>query len=131
MFNSGVFGYVDVLNKAADNSWFRNEILTNNLANVDTPGYKRKDVSFEKFLHSALESPENPYSTLNQRVRHADLDTAHSLVYTDHSTLSYRLDGNNVDNETEQAELASNQLTYNALIDSMNNEFARIKMVLS
>lgn len=131
MFNSGVFGYVDVLNKAADNSWFRNEILTNNLANVDTPGYKRKDVSFEKFLHSALEAPDNPYSTLNQRVRHADLDTVHSLVYTDHSTLSYRLDGNNVDNETEQAELASNQLTYNALIDSMNNEFSRIKMVLS
>ena len=126
MFDSGAFGYVDVLNKAADNSWLRNEVLTNNIANVDTPGYKRKDVSFEKYLNSALEAPENPYSTLNQRVKHADLDTVHSQVYTDYSTLSYRSDRNNVDIETEQSELASNQLVYNALIDSMNNEFSRI-----
>ena len=33
MFDSGAFGYVDVLNKAADNSWLRNEVLTNNIAN--------------------------------------------------------------------------------------------------
>ena len=131
MFDSGAFGYVDVLNKAADNSWLRNEVLTNNIANVDTPGYKRKDVSFEKYLNSALEAPENPYSTLNQRVKHADLDTVHSQVYTDYSTLSYRSDRNNVDIETEQSELASNRLVYNALIDSMNNEFSRIKMVIS
>ena len=56
MFDSGAFGYVDVLNKAADNSWLRSEVLTNNIANVDTPGYKRKDVSFEKYLNSALEA---------------------------------------------------------------------------
>ena len=131
MFGSGAFGYVDILNKAADNSWLRNEVLSNNIANVDTPGYKRKDVSFEKCLNSALEAPENPYSTLNQRVKNADLSTVHSRVYTDYSTLSYRLDGNNVDIETEQVELASNQLTYNALIDSMSNEFSRIKAMLS
>lgn len=131
MFGSGAFGYVDILNKAADNSWLRNEVISNNIANNDTPGYKRKDVSFEIYLNSALESPEKPYSTLNQRVKNADLDIVHSQVYTDYSTLSYRLDGNNVDMETEQAELASNQLVYNALIDSMNNEFSRIKAVLS
>ncbi len=130
MFSSGVFGYVDVLEKAADNSWLRNEVLSNNIANNDTPGYKRKDVEFAKYLNSALESPMNPYSTLNQRVQHADLDLVRSDVYTDYSTLSYRLDGNNVDIETEEVELASNQLTYNAIIDSMNNEFSRIKMVL-
>ena len=50
MFDSGAFGYVDVLNKAADNSWLRNEVLTNNIANVDTPGYKRKDVSLKKMI---------------------------------------------------------------------------------
>jgi flagellar basal-body rod protein FlgB len=130
MFGSGAFAYVDVLNKAADNSWLRNEVLTNNIANADTPNYKRKDVSFEKYLNSALEAPENPYSTLNQRVKNADLSTVHSDVYTDYSTLSYRLDGNNVDMETEQVELASNQLTYDALIDSMSNEFTRIKTAL-
>ena len=50
--------------------------------------------------------------------------------YTDNSTLSYRLDGNNVDLSTENVELASEQLNYNGLIDSMNNEFTRFKAVL-
>ena len=130
MISSGAFGYVDVLTTAADNSWLRNEILTNNIANVDTPGYKRQDVQFETYLNSALESPANPYSTLNQRVKNADLSTVRSRVYTDNASLSYRLDGNNVDIETENVELASNQLTYNALIDSMNNEFSRMKSVI-
>jgi flagellar basal-body rod protein FlgB len=51
-------------------------------------------------------------------------------TYTDNSTLSYRLDGNNVDLSTENVELASEQLNYNGLIDSMNNEFTRFKAVL-
>ncbi len=51
-------------------------------------------------------------------------------TYTDNATLSYRLDGNNVDISTENAELAAEQINYNALIDSMNNEFSRFKMVL-
>lgn len=44
--------------------------------------------------------------------------------------MSYRMDGNNVDLSTENAELAAEQINYNALIDSMNNEFTRMKAVL-
>ena len=40
MFESGAFGYVNVLSSAADAAWTRNEILNNNIANVDTPGLK-------------------------------------------------------------------------------------------
>ena len=50
MINSNAYNYINVLTKAADASWTRNEIITNNLANVDTPGYKRKDVSFQNYL---------------------------------------------------------------------------------
>ena len=53
--NSGAFGYVDVLKTAADASWLREEVLTNNIANVDTPNYKRQDVEFTTYLKSALE----------------------------------------------------------------------------
>ena len=49
MINSNAYNYIDVLSKAADASWKRNEIITNNLANNDTPGYKRKDVSFQNY----------------------------------------------------------------------------------
>ena len=52
--SSGMFGYVDVLKTAADASWAREEVLTNNIANVDTPNYKRQDVEFTTYLKSAL-----------------------------------------------------------------------------
>ena len=40
MFSTNVYSYINVLNKAADASWLREETIMNNLANVNTPGYK-------------------------------------------------------------------------------------------
>ena len=128
--NSGAFGYVDVLKTAADASWVREEVLTNNIANVDTQNYKRKDVEFTTYLKSALEQAGTPASTLTQKVNEANLSGITTRTYTENTTLSYRMDGNNVDLSTENAELAAEQINYNALIDSMNNEFTRMKAVL-
>lgn len=128
--NSGAFGYVDVLKTAADASWLREEVLTNNIANVDTPNYKRQDVEFTTYLKSALEQAGTPASTLTQKVNEANLNGITTRTYTENTTLSYRMDGNNVDLSTENAELAAEQINYNALIDSMNNEFTRMKAVL-
>lgn len=128
--NSGAFGYVDVLKTAADASWLREEVLTNNIANVDTPNYKRQDVKFTTYLKSALEQAGTPASTLTQKVNEANLSGITTRTYTENTTLSYRMDGNNVDLSTENAELAAEQINYNALIDSMNNEFTRMKAVL-
>ena len=128
--NSGAFGYVDVLKTAADASWLREEVLTNNIANVDTPNYKRQDVEFTTYLKSALEQAGTPASTLTQKVNEANLSGITTRTYTENTTLSYRMDGNNVDLSTENAELAEEQINYNALIDSMNNEFTRMKAVL-
>ena len=128
--NSGAFGYVDVLKTAADASWLREEVLTNNIANVDTPNYKRQDVEFTTYLKSALEQAGTPASTLPQKVNEANLSGITTRTYTENTTLSYRMDGNNVDLSTENAELAAEQINYNALIDSMNNEFTRMKAVL-
>ena len=47
MIQTNVFDYINVLNRAADAAWQRNEAISNNIANVDTPGYKRQDVAFE------------------------------------------------------------------------------------
>lgn len=128
--NSGAFGYVDVLKTAADASWLREKVLTNNIANVDTPNYKRQDVEFTTYLKSALEQAGTPASTLTQKVNEANLSGITTRTYTENTTLSYRMDGNNVDLSTENAELAAEQINYNALIDSMNNEFTRMKAVL-
>ena len=54
MINSNAFDYINVLDKAADAAWLRNEVISNNIANADTPGYKRQDVDFESQLSKAL-----------------------------------------------------------------------------
>jgi flagellar basal-body rod protein FlgB len=126
MIGSNAFNYINVLDKAADASWKRNEVISNNIANVDTPGYKRKDVQFESYLMSALAGD----NSLDERVSDVDLSTLDASVYTDNASLSYRLDGNNVDIDTESANLAENQVRYYALLDSMTQEFSRIKSVL-
>ena len=54
MINSGIYNYIDVLDKGADACWTRNEVISNNIANVDTPNYKRKDVAFNAYLEEAM-----------------------------------------------------------------------------
>lgn len=131
MFGSGAFDYINVLNKAADASYYRNELISNNIANVDTPGYKRKDLEFEVHLNRAIESAGDENDTLAKKISKMDLSEAKMVAYVDNSALSYRLDDNNVDIATEEVELATNQLVYNGLVDSMTHEFNRIKSVLT
>ena len=128
--STGAFGYVNLLKSAADASWTREEVLTNNIANVDTPNYKRQDVEFSSYLANALQRSGKNSASLTQRVNNVNNNDLAIRTYTDNSTLSYRTDGNNVDLSTENVELASEQINYNALIDSMNNEFSRFKAVL-
>lgn len=128
MIQTNVFDYIRVLDKAADASWLRNEVLSNNLANIDTPGYKRQDVEFESILKKALGSSR--YETMDAKVaglRHRDLRAS---IYTDNESYSYRIDGNNVDVDNENVMLAENQLRYQGLITSINQEFANLKTVM-
>lgn len=129
MITSGIYNYVNILDKAADAANLRNELLTNNIANVSTPNYKRKDLDFESVLQAELGGEKD----LNTAVKNANksLETLEAQVYTDNASLSYRLDGNNVDINTEEARLAENQIKYQALVDLMNQEFARYNTVLS
>ena len=128
MYNSGIYSYINVLNKAADASWERNELISNNIANQDTPGYKRQDIDFESQLSQALKNQK--YTSIDAKVKNVDLSRLKGRIYTDYGDFSYRMDGNNVDPEQEQVELASNQLKYQGLIQAMSKEFANIKSVL-
>ncbi len=129
MINTNIYNYINVLDKAADAANLRNEVLSNNIANVDTPNYKRKDVSFQNYLEQALIGAD----PLSERVEEINthLSDFGGVTYTDSSVLSYRLDGNNVDIDTENAALAENQIRYNALVDQISQEFSRYKTVLS
>ncbi len=128
MINSNVFDYVNVLDKASDAAWMRNEAISHNIANVSTPNYKRQDVAFEDTLRRAMSDAK--YIETDHKVSSLNLRTLNPTTYTDYSGFSYRKDGNNVDIDTENAYLASNQIKYNALIDSTNQEFRRLTMVM-
>ena len=130
MINSNAYNFINVLDKAADASWKRNEVISNNIANVSTPNYKRKDVDFESYLSRALKTSSTGGS-LRESVDKLDVDKLGIRTYTDNSSLSYRLDGNNVDIDTENVELASNQIKYEALLDSISHEFSMLKTAMT
>ena len=131
MFQSNVFDYINVLDRAADASWLRNQAITNNISNVDTPGYKRQDVAFEEVLARAL--GRNRYQSMDSKVhsiQYSQLRRLSPVVYKDYSEFSYRLDKNNVDIGIENVMLAENQLKYQGLITSITQDFANLKSVM-
>jgi flagellar basal-body rod protein FlgB len=84
----------------------RQGVLANNLANVNTPNFKRSDVSFQGALASALQSSNGDTSVV---------DNTAFTTSTDSST-SMRADGNNVDVDVESANLAKNQLLFDSVM---------------
>ena len=128
MIQSNAYDYINVLSRSADAAYLRNEIIADNIANVDTPGYKRQDVSFEEDLAVALKNSR--YRTLDDKVGSVNLNHIKGRVYTDSANFSYRSDGNNVDIDNENVELASNQLKYNGIVQSINEEFMRLHAVM-
>lgn len=126
MVLSNAYNYVNVLDRAADAAWTRNDVLANNIANADTPGYKRKDVQFESYLADAVAGTDS----LDETVAKMDLNQINATTYTEQAGLSYRIDGNNVDVTTENVELAKNQLRYYTLMNSISQEFSRLKTAL-
>ena len=135
MVGSSAFDYINVLDKALDASWERETLIANNLANVDTPGYKRKDLDFGNILEQEL--GRSKYESLDAKMR--DLNDVYGphmghlnpKVYTDYINYSYRIDRNNVDVDQENVELASEQLRYNMLADATTHEFKALKAAMS
>ena len=129
MINSSIFNYVDILDKAADAAYIRHDVISNNIANKYTQNYKRQDVQFETILQASLAGD----GSLSERVEQVNmnLEDLSSYIYTDQTSLSYRLDGNNVDPEQEDAYLAENTIRYQTLIDLMKAEFQQYQTVLS
>lgn len=129
MINCTSFDYINLLTKAADASWKRETVISNNIANVNTPGYKRKDLNFQGVLTEVLGRCK--HESLDSKVSDVDLSRLDPQIYVDSANYSYRMDGNNVDIDTENVELASEQIRYEGLTDCINSEFERMKAVIS
>ena len=128
MINTSAFDYINVLQKTADAAWIRNDVIANNIANATTPCYKRQDVAFEDELSKALR--HSRYKSMDAKVADLKINRLNPRTYTDSANYSYRVDGNNVDIETENVTLAANQLKYNGLVECLSQEFKNLQMVM-
>ncbi|AEF17368.1 MULTISPECIES: flagellar basal body rod protein FlgB [Thermoanaerobacterium] len=118
------FNTVDLMSKALDASELRNEVISNNIANVDTPGFKRSDVNFESILNDAINSNKLTGFVTDKNhipINSTSIDNIEPQIVQDNST-SMRLDGNNVDIDVEMSNLAKNQLYYDALAQRVSGE---------
>lgn len=124
MLYEGMFGQVNVLYKALDASLLKQQTINNNIANADTPGYKKQTVEFESYLRSALNTADNKASEVN-------LNSIDAKVILENPQYNMRLDENNVDVDVEMTQSAKNSLRYSTLQTSTNNVFERINIVLN
>ena len=129
MLKSDAFSYVNLMDKALDASWQRETVISNNIANADTPGYKRSDVKFQDILLDALDSTK--YKNLDMAVKSQNYndDSLDGEVYLDYPQYDYRLDTNNVDIDQENTEYAGEQLRYKKIATSVSSEFSRFEVV--
>ncbi len=116
-----IFSNINLVNKAIDATLTRGELISQNISNVDTPNYKRKDINFEGILSKELES---------KRVQELDLERLNAPVYVDKETSFYRMDGNNVDIDVERSEATKVELRYNTLVTRITAQLNRFDTVL-
>ncbi len=117
---------IDFLHSALRGSWRRNEAIVSNIANYNTPGYKRAVVSFEDSLREQLEV-RGMQTTHENHIKR--LKSLGDSEYTEYGT-KYRVDGNNVDINIENAELAKNAVYYQLITDEVNAQFQRLKTAM-
>ena len=133
-----LFDSADVLQKSMQGLSARQRAIGENVANADTPGYKRVEVGFERKLRAAIKGKsakeDLPLETTDDR--HFSLGPlAPSLdqVQPDLNQITnetYRNDGNNVDIEAEMSKLAETNVRYNTMATLSKNKFDSIKNLI-
>lgn len=106
----------------------KQKTIAQNIANVDTPNYKAKSVSFKEMLADATNNSVTAYRT---DAKHIDFqaETSSPGVFS-YSNLAYRQNGNGVDMDKEQASLAKNAIYYNAMVERVSSKFNSLQTVI-
>jgi flagellar basal-body rod protein FlgB len=126
-----IFLHSNVLGKALDAAWLKNNVITNNLANVDTPNFRASSVDFQSVFKDAINGA-SAASMKKTRDKHMSIGGNDGLspIVTEDTASVMRMDGNNVDMESEQVELAENAIYYNTVLQKLGEEYSRIKYAI-
>jgi len=139
MFLNNSFGTtLDIMQRSMDVSMLRQDVIADNIANADTPNFKRSFVNFESRLKAALESETRPQpmQAAMTRQKHVpfsqpvDYRTVRPQRQLDYLTTADN-NGNNVDIEVESMNYLNNQLLYSLMTQSVTQQFQRVNLVLT
>lgn len=135
---SSLMGTNYLLEKSLDVESVRKKVIADNIANVDVPHFKRREVNFESEVERAIKSNNNMSEKLPAIMtdeRHIpfflerDVKSIQPRINLDYTT-TYRNDGNNVDIEKEMVDSAKNMMRYNAAVNALNHNYKMLKTVL-
>ncbi|OCA89630.1 flagellar basal body rod protein FlgB [Pradoshia sp. D12] len=119
---------VSLLEQGLNYSSLKSKAISQNIANVDTPNYKAKNVSFKSELDQAAQINNQSFKTDS---RHFEFKkTGSSAIQVTSNSRNYNSTGNSVDMDSEMSDLATNQIYYNALIERLNGNFQTLKSVI-
>lgn len=125
--------HFNVLERGLDAAALRQRVIANNIANVDTPRFKRSEVQFEQMLAQTLRERHSSFIGKRTDERHLYIGQAAPIpaarLATDmHSAMNNN--NNNVDIDQEMSLLAKNQLRYNVMIDQLNHEMKQLRIAI-
>lgn len=125
-----------ILTKSMDAATLRNNVIANNIANVDTPKFKRSEVIFEENLKKVLEKNTNYAKLKVTHPRHIQIAEGKKLEEFEPEIrvlddLGFRNDENNVDIDVEMAKMSKNKIQYDSLGQSMNNELQLLRLAIT
>lgn len=118
MFSNSVY----IAEKMADYLWEKQKVTLNNIANGTTPGYKAQYVSFEDELRQKLRAgkvSQMKNNIIDSRIR----------VRTK-ANESTKMDGNNVNVDVEEVELASTTIQYQYILRSIEDDLSRLRSAI-
>lgn len=120
---------MSTIENALNYSSTKQKVISQNIANVDTPNYKAKDVSFKAVLNNEMNQSFQTYRTNKLHIDFSQSNSAESAIINKRDT-QYNHNGNSVDVDKEMSDLATNQIYYNAMIDRMNGKFSTLQNVI-
>lgn len=114
---------ITLLHKDLDGLWTRQQAITDNLANIETPGYKDKVVSFEDQLRSQIAASNSEQETVSgiQNVIPQTRTESENVL---------RSDGNSIDLEQQNLEMARTEMNYYTSLQEMTDSFSRLKTAI-
>lgn len=120
---------ITTLEKGLNYSSLKQKVISQNIANEATPGYKAKDVSFKETLQTAVNQGIPAYRTDSRHYEFNISGPSNKGVVT-RKNVSFNENGNSVDIDNEMADLATNQIYYNALTERISGKFSSLQNVI-